>query len=166
MGQPHNLLVAYVVTNTVNGKQYVGITTKGASARWKVHLRQSRTGKGDLYIAIREHGADKFTVEEVAERPDWESLGILERELIRDLKTLSPNGYNMSYGGDGMAGAKFSYRTRAKMRAANKAKTAEVQAKISAALKGKPWPEARRAAHNAKRAARQAVWEGEATPLH
>lgn len=49
----------YLITNLINGKQYVGQTIYTAEQRFKQHLR------GDLYIdkAIRKYGVENFKLE-------------------------------------------------------------------------------------------------------
>lgn len=51
----------YKITNKINGKVYIGKTTKTVQERWKEHLRESRTERSEnrpLYRAIRKYGVD------------------------------------------------------------------------------------------------------------
>lgn len=49
----------YRITNTVNGKIYIGKTTVGVSQRWEMHLKccfGKYRGKSKLYPAILKYG--------------------------------------------------------------------------------------------------------------
>jgi group I intron endonuclease len=94
-------MIIYLVTNTVNGKRYVGQTVKPLHKRWLDHIRKSRliATRMALHSAIRKYGSDSFTIQEIAKGTSLEDLNRLEIEYIRSLKTLAPNGYNLSQGG-------------------------------------------------------------------
>lgn len=105
-------MIAYLITNTINNKMYVGIC-KAASPkrRWKAHRGAARRGnKWLLSSAIRKYGAAAFTVEAIASAKSWDDLCDLERILIRQYGTyfIGGDGYNMTRGGDGTAGVKQS----------------------------------------------------------
>ena len=56
----------YVITNQLNGKQYVGKTLKNPTQRFKEHCRDSkkeRCNKRPLYDAMNKYGIENFTVE-------------------------------------------------------------------------------------------------------
>jgi len=36
-------MLVYLITNSLNGRQYVGITTRGIRRRWADHIRMART---------------------------------------------------------------------------------------------------------------------------
>ena len=59
--------IIYLVTCTVTGKQYVGLTTMTLALRWTHHLTQAYRGSlkhlDSLLTAIRTHGADAFVLE-------------------------------------------------------------------------------------------------------
>jgi group I intron endonuclease len=123
------LPVIYLITNTVNGKQYVGQTLCGLRDRWRKHWRRAEQNKGDCHAigaAIRKYGKDAFTIEVIREFPHdatQQEIDEAEQAAIRDLNTLSPNGYNLIDGGKGGR------------------RSAETRARQSAALKGKPLSE-------------------------
>lgn len=92
----------YVITNTINGKQYVGATRRSVEKRFKEHYFESkrqRCKNRPLYIAINKYGIDNFSIEELEECLDEERF---DRECywIEKLKTYD-NGYNLTYGGAG-----------------------------------------------------------------
>ena len=92
----------YKITNKINGKTYVGKTTKTVLGRWKEHLHDStkeRCKNRPLYRAIRKYGIDAFTVETL-EEVNLENLSERETYWIEYFHTYS-NGYNATSGGDG-----------------------------------------------------------------
>ena len=130
--------IIYLLTNTVNGKQYVGQTSYGLEKRWREHCQDARRGfPRYLYNAIRKYGPDAFTYE-ILEHTTIEDVNARETYWISELKTLE-HGYNMTEGGGGVRGWVPSEDTRAKMSAAKTGKTfsAETRAKLRAALTGK-----------------------------
>lgn len=105
----------YLVTNSNNGKRYVGITTLGVQERWKGHLRAAEKGAElRLSRAIRKHGVDAFALSVLQECTDVEALKLAEQRWIAELGTFV-NGYNMTLGGDGTWGHICSPETRAQM---------------------------------------------------
>jgi group I intron endonuclease len=98
-------MIAYKITNKVNGKQYVGITTSSLNRRWNEHNYLARVG-GDQYIsrAIKVHGKSNFSIEQIASAiGNTENLKQLEIDLIEQYDTFY-NGYNLTKGGDGNFG--------------------------------------------------------------
>jgi group I intron endonuclease len=81
----------YVVTNTVNGMQYVGCSVRSMRGRWKTVLGGSYNRP--IRAAIREFGFENFQCEVIEEWPDDDRF---ERAThwIKELNTLVPNGYN------------------------------------------------------------------------
>lgn len=86
----------YCLTNTVNGKQYVGQTTYTAETRFKGHLTGSNTF---ISRAIKKHGKGSFRLEVLLECVDLSSLNLAEQFFIAKLNTLVPVGYNLDSGG-------------------------------------------------------------------
>ena len=92
----------YVITNQLNGKQYVGKTLNNPTQRFKEHCRDSkkeRCNKRPLYDAMNKYGINNFSISIIEECSDIE---VNEKEIywINKLNTYS-NGYNATKGGDG-----------------------------------------------------------------
>ena len=67
----------YLATNTKNGKRYVGLTTGPIATRWYMHCWLAASDADyALHRAIRKHGADAFTVEEIDARAASRNCGI------------------------------------------------------------------------------------------
>lgn len=92
----------YLITNTVNGKSYVGMTcnVNGVKGRYAAHKSNSIRYVKDsqMYDDMRTFGFDKFTVETlmICSKKHAE---MYEHKFIQNLKCLEPNGYNKDPGG-------------------------------------------------------------------
>ena len=100
----------YIITNSLNAKQYVGIT-KNLNARWHQH-RTTNGSSPYLHAAIKKYGIDVFVFTHIATAYDLEAAFQLERLLIVEHNTKTPHGYNLTDGGDGMQGFVFSEETK------------------------------------------------------
>ena len=90
--------VIYCITNTVNGKRYIGQTTQKIEKRWAGHQKQADCAA--LNRAIRKYGAESFVVDVIADSESKEQLDELEREYIREYQTTNRAfGYNLMCGG-------------------------------------------------------------------
>lgn len=145
----------YLLTNTVNGKRYVGISSDGAEARWRQHNYDAKNRPVTaLHHAIRKYAPESFTVEVLERCLNFDMLKIREIHWIARLKTKAPRGYNLTDGGDGVFGYKPTPETirrislahlgkkkspemRAKMREIALNRSPEHLAKIAAAVTGK-----------------------------
>lgn len=93
----------YKITNSINGKMYVGQTRRDIETRWHEHLyyshHKNRGYNCILHQAIRKYGDDAFRVEEIEK---CDNILLMEREMywIKELGT-TKNGYNISTGGQG-----------------------------------------------------------------
>ena len=85
----------YLITNQVNGKQYVGKTKQDIHERLKQHKWSNYDTL--LHLAIKEHGIENFTVELLEVVADKESIQ-KEKEYTIAYNTLFPNGYNQMIG--------------------------------------------------------------------
>lgn len=101
--------VIYKITNNVNGKLYVGQTTRGIEKRWKEHCQPS-SECSVIKRAVSKHGKDNFSIEIVAEGNSLAELNILEEKLIIDLGCRYPKGYNLQMGGSNHTHSEISKR--------------------------------------------------------
>lgn len=133
-----NYLV-YRMTNTVNGKSYIGITGRALDTRWLEHVERARQGQRNsrIYAAIRKYGPGAFVREVIAEGSSEEEARALEIEHIAKHDTYE-SGYNSNLGGEGFL--RFPDHIRRKISEAQKGKivSAECRAKMSSAKLGRP----------------------------
>lgn len=80
-----------------SGKSYIGQTIRSIKER-AGHNGKSYKGCSEFYQAIQKYGYDNFDLEILAEVPK-EQLDEAEIKYVQLFNTLSPNGYNISPGG-------------------------------------------------------------------
>lgn len=98
----------YLMSNTVNDKQYIGSTTEPIKRRLQKHQSAARKGESSkLYVAMKEIGHEKFYVEllEVGEYESLDDLSNAEHFWINRYETIT-YGYNARAG----VGHKRNYR--------------------------------------------------------
>jgi group I intron endonuclease len=111
--------IVYLLTNTTNGKPYVGATTATWKRRWSFHRLCARQGdKRPLYDAIRADGPVAFSMEVLAHTNTQKQLDEMEIVWIFLMDSKVPNGYNMTEGGKGHLGFHPSEETRKRLCAA------------------------------------------------
>jgi group I intron endonuclease len=135
-----NQFDAYLITNKVNGKVYVGITVSGVLTRWAEHLSRAKAGsKLTVHCAIRKYGEGAFSVNHVACSPTWVDLLKIEQQLIRQYASMGRSGYNSTLGGKGCLGYRFTPKQLAKLSVAHigQERTAETRSKIAVASRGR-----------------------------
>jgi group I intron endonuclease len=95
------LIDIYLITNLINGKQYVGKTQKGYLNRFNQHcLAYTHGCRNYISCAINKYGKDNFKIELITQVEDdtWEYW---ESYYIKKYKThYSQGGYNITWGGD------------------------------------------------------------------
>lgn len=107
----------YKITNTINKKAYIGVTTQAnPSFRWINHKSSIRCNRGCplLQKAFKKYGEESFRFEVLIICFD-ENTFDFEKEYITKYNTMSPNGYNVAEGGKiGMSflGKKHSEETK------------------------------------------------------
>ena len=93
----------YQITNNINGKIYVGKTTKNnIQERWKEHLKdykKPRCEKRPLYDAMNKYDSENFSIKEL-EECSAEEASKKEIYWIEKLSSFK-YGYNATLGGDG-----------------------------------------------------------------
>lgn len=153
----------YLATNLVNGKRYIGVTSKAVAVRRIQHERHALNGKRVqcrfFHFAIRKYGPEAFA---------WTILATCEtfdeglREEVRLISEIRPE-YNLTIGGQGskgrivtqeqraahsrrMKGRKPSAEAIAKMVAKTRGqkRSAEQREKMGASRRGKPFTQEHR----------------------
>lgn len=110
----------YLITNLLNGKQYIGQTTRTIKQRFWQHCNNAKNNKHLcplLTRAIKKYGKENFTLQEIAVAYNQKQLNFLEGFYISWFNTLSPNGYNLINIINGKG--KHSNETVEKMKIAN-----------------------------------------------
>lgn len=98
-----NIIMFYIykITNKINNKVYIGLTTVSVEIRWKKHISASKNIDRHLYFAMRKYGIENFIIETIDETDDLKKLGLLERKYIKEYdSTNKDKGYNVTKGGE------------------------------------------------------------------
>jgi group I intron endonuclease len=87
----------YKITNLVNSKSYIGLTTRDIKYRFQEHGKPSRGKVSAITKAIQKYGKENFKFEII-----WKTTNasFMEQYFIRLHNTIAPNGYNLTYGGE------------------------------------------------------------------
>lgn len=95
--------IIYCITNKVNGKRYIGQTTRTVSERFNGHLYSfGRNGCPLLSAAIKKYGKEAFDVFVIGSAATQYELDLLEIKLIEQYRTTDRAlGYNIAPGGFG-----------------------------------------------------------------
>lgn len=102
-----NTWSVYKHTNKLNGKSYVGITSKEPRKRWGLNGSNYHEAKGKhtcFYNAIKKYGWDNFTHDILFTNLSLKEASQKEKELIIFYNSKAPNGYNLTDGGEGTCG--------------------------------------------------------------
>lgn len=99
-------MIVYKATNLINGKVYIGYTTKTLLERISAHVSKANCLTQKHYtqafkLALRKYGIENFSWEELAICDSKEEACSLEMQLIQEFNSMTPNGYNMTFGGEG-----------------------------------------------------------------
>ena len=97
-------MLAYMITNNVNGHRYIGITVCALEKRWREHRSAANTGSQKrLYRAMRKYGVENFAIEKIYDATSFEDLQEAEKRLIAQYETHTSlnKGYNLTSGGEG-----------------------------------------------------------------
>lgn len=91
----------YKITNKINDKVYIGLTTETIEKRWSNHVRASKKCERHLYKSMRKYGIENFKIEAIDETNDFIQLGELERKYIAEYNSTDQTiGYNNTCGGE------------------------------------------------------------------
>lgn len=93
-------MIIYKITNLINNKIYIGLTTTELKVRWNNHRHCVKNDPRHLYCSMRKYGIENFTIEQIDSADNIIKLGELERYYIKKYNSQDPNiGYNLSAGG-------------------------------------------------------------------
>jgi group I intron endonuclease len=93
----------YSITNTTNGKCYVGMSSN-LKSRWEFHCANKKTEQSLVNKDIQAIGADNFELKHIMDCFERADAAKLEAFFIKDLNSKYPNGYNLTDGGLGSTG--------------------------------------------------------------
>lgn len=113
-----------MLKNKMNGKIYIGQTFRPIQTRLEEHRTGKSSGCVAIYNAIKFHGWENFD-KDWYECPD-EDLNFDEELLVREMGTLSPDGYNLKEGG---GGGKMSMESKQKMSEAQRGEKSHMYGK-------------------------------------
>lgn len=135
----------YKITNNLNKKSYVGITTKTLEERFQAHLDKAVRERSAVQKAMKKYGKENFSIELLDTASSKEELFEKEFFWIEKLGTYKGFGYNLTAGGGGITN--MSEEIRAKISKTKTGKsieklkgrkiTHEWRTKISRTLGGK-----------------------------
>lgn len=154
------MAIVYLATNRVNGKRYVGATSRRFARRRSEHEREAARGGTNcrkFHAAIRKYGPDAFDWLLLVECDGLQAALVEEFRLIAEIKP----EYNLKAGGQGSATSRTMSpeareRWRAKMvgrsvspetialivaKTTGQKRTAEQRERMGAARRGKPFSE-------------------------
>ena len=79
--------IIYRATNKINGKIYIGQTTKPLNIRMHSHINNALNNKNDCYFhrAIKKYGQENFIWEIIAKCNSLEELNRTEIEMIKKI---------------------------------------------------------------------------------
>lgn len=128
-------MIVYKLT-FASGKSYIGQTTRTLHTRLMQH-RQSTRNNSQLAVhcAWRAHGDPSISV--LIECGSQQELHDAERRLIAEHDTLSPNGYNVSHGGDTAPSCSPEVAEKIRQKATGRKKSAEANQRASEIAKQK-----------------------------
>ena len=101
----------YKHTNKINGKSYIGITSRKPEDRWGTNGYKYQSQKSKYLCfskAIQKYGWDNFTHEILFTGLTKEDACKKEKELISFYNSKAPSGYNLTDGGEGTSGYEVS----------------------------------------------------------
>jgi group I intron endonuclease len=88
----------YCFTNKINNKKYVGLTSN-VERRYNQHRKTSSRAVA-FCLAIKKYGFENFEFLILKENISLEEAKLFERQFVKELNSMAPNGYNRTEGGD------------------------------------------------------------------
>jgi orotate phosphoribosyltransferase-like protein len=124
------LWTIYLITLRIDGRRYVGQTTKPLFLRWAGHIeaahRTAPTDRTPLWTAICEHSSEAFSCEIIEICATQAAADAAEAKWITELGTQYPAGFNVHTG----RGGKMRAERRAKLQQQNLAKRSAMTERV------------------------------------
>ncbi len=146
-------MIVYKATNRINGKVYIGLTTKTIKERKKAHINDAtnratnKNYQNPYYLALRKHGVYNFYWRQLIECSSIKELYDMREFYIKHYNSMNREfGYNCT---NGAMHFKFCEETKKKTSESLKGenspfyripRTQEAKDKISKALSGENHP--------------------------
>jgi len=103
----------YKIARTQTGEAYIGMTCASLEDRFSQHASHALRGADShLHRAIRAHGIESFTIELVDVAYTRKEAAAKERYWIKAADTFGEGGYNVTLGGEGVAGYQWTEEQR------------------------------------------------------
>ena len=95
-------MIIYKATNKITNKVYIGQTTHTLDKRIKSHIKESKIDSNRPFmLSINKYGVDNFIFETIDSANNLDELNNKEIYWIDFYNSVSPNGYNITGGGQG-----------------------------------------------------------------
>jgi group I intron endonuclease len=111
------MFTIYKATNKINNKSYIGFDSNYPN-RQRIHKSASKKQDYKFYRAIRKYDWSNFFWEIIFQSEDKDYTLQKEKDFIIEYDTYS-NGYNSTFGGEGVFGLVLSDRSKQKIRKGN-----------------------------------------------
>jgi group I intron endonuclease len=118
----------YLITNLVTGKYYVGKTRKPSLKKYLQDVvsmaKSNKNNRPLLHRSMRKHESPFFVIELLSTCETNDQASLLERLWIISLDSRNNSvGYNISAGGEGSVGAKYSEEAKKRLSESRKGRT-------------------------------------------
>lgn len=80
-------MIIYKITNSINGKSYIGQTSRDLETRWFEHIKNSKYQDSVFYRALKKYGKEKFTIKVICYASTVQELNHREQFCIRIFKS-------------------------------------------------------------------------------
>ena len=101
-----------MATNSINKMSYIGQTTRNLKERKSAHLKRAKLSNLKFYNAIKKYGEKKFSWTILKLCKTRKELNYWEEFYINQHNSMTPNGYNLTKGGNGSLGLKHRKETK------------------------------------------------------
>lgn len=109
-------MIIYKAENKINGKVYIGQTSKSLEERKKIHLKDSKGNSHYVFHrALRKYGDENFKWSILSENNNIDKINAMEKFYIMAYRKITVC-YNSTDGGGGILGMKHSDETKIKIK--------------------------------------------------